>query len=49
MHEVFNMGCGFCVVVAPEDEGAALELLRKRYPAARRIGAAVEGSGISRS
>ena len=25
MHEVFNMGCGFCVVVAADDEEAALE------------------------
>jgi phosphoribosylformylglycinamidine cyclo-ligase len=43
MHEVFNMGCGFCVVVAAETEAAALDLLRAHYPAARRIGRAVEG------
>jgi phosphoribosylformylglycinamidine cyclo-ligase len=43
MHEVFNMGCGFCCVVAGEDEDAALELLRQHYPGAQRIGAAVEG------
>ncbi|HEY7456417.1 MAG TPA: phosphoribosylformylglycinamidine cyclo-ligase [Solirubrobacterales bacterium] len=40
MHEVFNMGCGFCCVVAAEDEGAAVELLRGHYPAAKRIGRA---------
>src|SRR6185312_6646250 len=34
MHEVFNMGCGFCVVVPASDEAAALELLRADYPAA---------------
>ncbi|HXS32838.1 MAG TPA: phosphoribosylformylglycinamidine cyclo-ligase [Solirubrobacterales bacterium] len=43
MHDVFNMGCGFCCIVAAADEGAALELLRGSYPAAKRIGAAVEG------
>ena len=43
MHDVFNMGCGFCIVVAVDDEPAALELLRRHYPAAKRIGRAVEG------
>jgi phosphoribosylformylglycinamidine cyclo-ligase len=43
MHDVFNMGCGFCVLVGPDDEAAALELLRRHYPAARRIGRATEG------
>jgi phosphoribosylformylglycinamidine cyclo-ligase len=43
MHEVFNMGCGFCVVVAAEDEDAALENLRTRYSDAKRIGRAAAG------
>jgi phosphoribosylformylglycinamidine cyclo-ligase len=43
MQEVFNMGCGFCVVVPAGDEAAALELLRRRYPQAKRIGRATEG------
>jgi phosphoribosylformylglycinamidine cyclo-ligase len=43
MHSVFNMGCGFCCVVAAEDEAAALELLRRRHPQAKRIGSAVAG------
>jgi phosphoribosylformylglycinamidine cyclo-ligase len=43
MSEVFNMGCGFCVVVPAADEGAALELLQRHYPAAKRVGRAVEG------
>jgi phosphoribosylformylglycinamidine cyclo-ligase len=43
MHEVFNMGCGFCCVVAAEDEGAALEALRRHYPGAQRIGRAAAG------
>jgi phosphoribosylformylglycinamidine cyclo-ligase len=43
MYEVFNMGCGFCVVVPAGDEAAALQLLRAHYPDARRIGRATEG------
>jgi phosphoribosylformylglycinamidine cyclo-ligase len=43
MHEVFNMGCGFCVVVPAGDEAAALALLRAHYPAAARIGRAIAG------
>jgi phosphoribosylformylglycinamidine cyclo-ligase len=43
MHEVFNMGCGFCVVVARAAEDAALERLRSHYPGAKRIGQAAEG------
>jgi phosphoribosylformylglycinamidine cyclo-ligase len=43
MHEVFNMGCGFCVVVAAGDEDAALGRLRAHYPDAKRIGRAAEG------
>jgi phosphoribosylformylglycinamidine cyclo-ligase len=43
MHAVFNMGCGFCVVVAAADEEAALESLRGHYPTAKRIGRAVPG------
>ncbi len=38
MHEVFNMGCGFCCVVPAADEAAALALLRAHYPGAGRIG-----------
>jgi phosphoribosylformylglycinamidine cyclo-ligase len=43
MREVFNMGCGFCVVVAAADEPAALGLLRGHYPEAKRIGRATAG------
>jgi phosphoribosylformylglycinamidine cyclo-ligase len=48
MHEVFNMGCGFCCVVAGDDEEAALELLRRSYPEAKRIGATVAGPSAIR-
>ncbi len=43
MHEVFNMGCGFCVVVAAADEKAAMKSLQAHYAGAQRIGRAVEG------
>ncbi|HKO38341.1 MAG TPA: phosphoribosylformylglycinamidine cyclo-ligase [Solirubrobacterales bacterium] len=43
MREVFNMGCGFCVVVPPGDEASALEMLRRHHPAAKRVGRATEG------
>jgi phosphoribosylformylglycinamidine cyclo-ligase len=43
MGEVFNLGCGFCCVVAAADEEAALAHLRGHYPEAQRIGEAVEG------
>ncbi len=45
MHDVFNMGCGFCCVVAAGDEEAALEVLRARHPEARRIGRATGRAG----
>jgi phosphoribosylformylglycinamidine cyclo-ligase len=40
MHEVFNMGCGFCCIVAAANEAEALEKLRRWYPAASPIGRA---------
>jgi len=43
MHEVFNMGCGFCCIVPVEGERDALDLLRRHYPGAKRIGTAAEG------
>jgi phosphoribosylformylglycinamidine cyclo-ligase len=50
MHDVFNMGCGFCTVVAAGDESAALDLLRPHYPAAKRIGRVTERAGeVSRA
>ena len=43
MHEVFNMGCGFCCVVAASDEVTALELLRRHYREASESGASSRG------
>ncbi len=45
MGEVFNLGCGFCVVVAGGDEEVALERLRAHYPDAKRIGRATGETG----
>jgi phosphoribosylformylglycinamidine cyclo-ligase len=45
MREVFNMGCGFCCVVAAEHEGRALELVRAHYPGAKRVGRATDRAG----
>jgi phosphoribosylformylglycinamidine cyclo-ligase len=46
MNDVFNMGCGFCCVVAGDDEESALELLRRHYSGAARIGAATAEAGV---
>ncbi|HEX3736214.1 MAG TPA: phosphoribosylformylglycinamidine cyclo-ligase [Solirubrobacterales bacterium] len=45
MHEVFNMGCGFCVVVPENDEGGALTMLRAHHPGAARIGRVTDDAG----
>jgi phosphoribosylformylglycinamidine cyclo-ligase len=38
MWEVFNMGCGFVAIVAPEQAGEAAALLAGHHPGAARIG-----------
>lgn len=48
MFDVFNMGCGFCCVVADDDRVAALELLHRHYPAAGQIGQATSDAGVVR-
>jgi phosphoribosylformylglycinamidine cyclo-ligase len=50
MHEVFNMGCGFCVVVAQGDGDSAVGLLSAHYPETRRIGTVTDEAGkVSRA
>jgi phosphoribosylformylglycinamidine cyclo-ligase len=44
MYEVFNMGCGFCVVVPEADGASALGTLRAHYPEAAVIGRVSAGS-----
>jgi phosphoribosylformylglycinamidine cyclo-ligase len=43
MYDVFNMGCGFCAVVPAGEEDSALKLLRRHYPAAKRVGRVTDG------
>jgi phosphoribosylformylglycinamidine cyclo-ligase len=38
MWEVFNMGCGFAVVVPEADVDAAVAILERHHPGSRRIG-----------
>jgi phosphoribosylformylglycinamidine cyclo-ligase len=45
MHDVFNMGCGFCCVVAAGDEDKAVELLRRHQPGVAAIGTATSEAG----
>ncbi|HET8956000.1 MAG TPA: phosphoribosylformylglycinamidine cyclo-ligase [Solirubrobacterales bacterium] len=45
MSEVFNMGCGFCVVVRATEFESALGMLRDHYPAAKRIGSVTGNKG----
>jgi phosphoribosylformylglycinamidine cyclo-ligase len=46
MWEVFNMGCGFCAIVAAEDANAAVELLAAHHPGAAVIGRLTEQAGV---
>ena len=47
MRRVFNLGVGFCVVVAHEDAEQALEVLRGAGSDARRIGEVVGDGGVA--
>jgi phosphoribosylformylglycinamidine cyclo-ligase len=46
MWEVFNMGCGFCVIVAPADGDRAVELLSSHHPGTATIGRLTDRDGI---
>ncbi len=45
MYEVFNMGCGLCAVVSPEDASAAVALLASHHPGARQVGTITNAAG----
>jgi phosphoribosylformylglycinamidine cyclo-ligase len=45
MWHIFNMGCGFCAIVAAADCDAAVEILAAHHPGTRRIGAATDRAG----
>src|SRR5207248_6740181 len=46
MWEVFNMGCGFCVVVPAGDAEAAVGLLAARHAGTNVIGEVTENAGL---
>ena len=46
MHEVFNMGCGFCVVVPADQADEAVALLAERHPGAAVIGSVTDRAGL---
>ena len=46
MWEVFNMGCGFCVMVATERAGEAVELLAAHHPGTAVIGQLTSDAGV---
>lgn len=43
MHQIFNMGCGFCCVVAADQESEAIDILAGFHPGSRRIGSVKAG------
>jgi len=46
MHEVFNMGCGFCCIVPPGDADEAVSILGRRHSGAAVIGRATTATGV---
>jgi phosphoribosylformylglycinamidine cyclo-ligase len=44
--EVFNMGCGFCVVAPQADAAGAVELLSKHHPGTAVIGSITDQAGL---
>jgi phosphoribosylformylglycinamidine cyclo-ligase len=46
LHEVFNMGCGFCCVVTEDDAEAAVELIEAHHPGAAVIGRVTPAAGV---
>ena len=45
MHDVFNMGCGFCCVVPQGDAAEAVALLSERHPGTAVIGTVTDRAG----
>jgi phosphoribosylformylglycinamidine cyclo-ligase len=45
-YEVFNMGCGFCVVVPRAEAEATVELLERHHPGSAVIGQATTATGV---
>jgi phosphoribosylformylglycinamidine cyclo-ligase len=45
MWEVFNMGCGFCAIVAADHAERAAEVLSRHHPGAAVIGEVTDHAG----
>ena len=45
LYEVFNMGCGFCCVVPPDQADDAVSLLAARHPGTALIGQTTDAAG----
>jgi len=45
LYDVFNMGCGFCAIVAAADAVTTVEVLSRRHPGTAVIGQATEAAG----
>ena len=45
LQQVFNMGCGFCVVVPAAEADAAMEIAAERHPGAAVIGSVTADAG----
>jgi phosphoribosylformylglycinamidine cyclo-ligase len=46
LYEVFNMGCGFCVVVPREQTDAAIQMLEQHHPGTAAIGQTTTATGV---
>src|SRR5919204_1807453 len=46
MWQAFNMGCGFCCIVPPDQARAATQLLAAHHPGAVRIGSVTADAGL---
>jgi len=46
LYEVFNMGCGFCVVVSREHTDAAIRMLEQQHPGTAAIGQTTTATGV---
>src|SRR3954471_21327506 len=46
LHDVFNMGCGFCCVMRAAQADEGLEILAKHHPGAAVVGRATDAAGV---
>jgi phosphoribosylaminoimidazole (AIR) synthetase len=46
MHQVFNMGCGFCCVVPAGDADETVSVLARRHPGTSVIGRTSTATGV---